>query len=177
MVPITVVIPESVTAEGNVKVAFVPAIANPEAPTTTELNAAGSVDLSCFLMPDWAGIGAEQNKGESRRFCSRESFERLGRIRRTIGDIVYTYLPQDDGADAGNKAYTTLQEGTTGFLVLRYGLDASDAFAAAQKLDIIPAEMGSRSKTVSGTDEFAPLTVTQGIGATGVLVEDAVVAS
>lgn len=173
----TVVIPESVTAEGNVKVAFIPAGADPTAFTLAELNAATGVDLSCFLMPDWGGVTADQNKGESRRFCSTESFDRLGTIKRSIGDIVYTYLPQGDNTDPGNKAYTSLPKGTTGFLVLRYGLPAGDAWAADQKYDTVPVEMGARSKSATGSDEFAPLTVTQGIGATGVLVEDGVVAA
>jgi hypothetical protein len=172
----TVVIPESVTAEGNVKVAFVPAIASKSAPTVAELTATGAVDLSCYLMPDWGGISADQNKGESRRFCSTESFDQLGTIKRSIGDIVYTYLPQATGTDPANKVYTALQKGTKGYLVIRYGLPSTTAFAAAQKVDLIPVEMGARSKAVAGSDEFAPLTVSQGIGATGVLVEDAAVA-
>lgn len=172
----TVVIPASVTAQGNVNAVFVPAIANTSAPTTAEINAAGAVDLSCYLMPDWAGVTADQNKGEDRRFCSTESFDRLGTVKRTIADIVYTYLPQGTSAVAGNKVYTALPKGATGYLVIRYGLPTTTAFAAAQKVDIIPVQMGARSKSVQGTDEFAPLTVTQGIGATGVLVEDAVIA-
>lgn len=173
----TVVIPASVAAQGNVSVYFVPAISTVSAPTVAELTATGAVDISCFLMPDWGGITADQNKGEDRRFCSTEAFDRLGIVKRTVADLVYTYLPQATGSTAGNKAYTALTNGATGFLVMRYGLPTTTALATGQKLDIIPVQAGARSKTAQGSDEFAPLTVTQGLGATGVLVEDAVVAA
>lgn len=168
----TVVIPASITAQGNVKVAWVPAIAG-ASPTVVEVTAVGAVDLSCFLMPDWGGITADQNKGEDRRFCSTESFDRLGTVKRSIADLVYTYLPQTVGTDPANKVYTTLAAGTTGFLLIRYGLPVATAFAASQKVDYIPAIAGVQVKSVAGSDEFAPLTVTQGIGATGILVKDA----
>lgn len=173
----TVVIPASVTAVGNVKVAFVPALANTSAPTVAELTATGAVDISCFLMPDWGGVTADQNKGQDRRFCSKEAFDRLGTVTRSVADIVYTYLPQAVGTDPANKAYTTLVQGTNGFLVIRYGLDVSVAFTAAQKVDVLPVTLGVQTKAVAGSDEFAPLTVTQGMGATGILVRDAVVAA
>ena len=173
----TVVIPASVTAQGNVSAWFVPAIASVTAPTVAEITATGAVDLSCFLMPDWGGVTADQNKGEDRRFCSTESFDRLGTVKRSIADLVYTYLPQGTSSDPGNKVYTALPKGATGYLVLRYGLPTTTALAAAQKVDIIPIKAGARSKSAQGSDEFAPLTVTQGLGATGVLVEDSVVAA
>lgn len=170
----TVSIPEYVTAEGNVKVAFVPAIANLSAPTVVELNA--GVDITCYLPETWAGVTADQAKGEQRRMCSKESFETLGRIKRAISDFTYTYLPQALGTDPANKVKTKMAPGTHGFLVTRYGPDATDAWAADDVVDVLPAECGAQNKNTGGSDEFAPLTITQGLSATGVLVEDAVVA-
>lgn len=172
----TVVIPASITAQGNVKVAFVPAIASVAAPTVAELTATGAVDISCYLMPDWGGITADQAKGSDSRFCSTQSFERLGRITRSVADIAYTYLPQTVGTDVANNAYTKLTPGANGYLVVRYGKGAGVAFTVGDKVDILPVTLGAQTKAVSGSDEFAPLTVTQGIGATGVLQQDAVVA-
>ena len=171
----TVSIPEFVTAEGNVKVAFVPAIANIAAPTVTELNA--GVDITCYLPETWGGITADQARGEQRRMCSKESFEILGRITRQVADFTYTYLPQEDSSDPANKVKTTMAPGTPGFLVMRYGPAATDAWAAADVVDVIPVEAGAQTKNTGGSDEFAPLTITQGVSATGVLEEDAVVAA
>lgn len=171
----TVTIPEFVTAEGNVKVAFVPAIANLSAPTTTEL--AAGVDITCYLPETWGGITADQARGEQRRMCSKEAFETLGRIKRAIADFTYTYLPQAAATDPANKVKKTMAPGTNGYIVTRYGPDATDAFATADIVDVLPAECGAQTKNTGGSDEFAPLTITQGVSATGVLVEDAVVAA
>lgn len=172
----TVSIPEFVTAEGNVKVAFVPAIANLAAPTVAELTATGAVDITCYLPETWGGITADQAKGEQRRMCSKESFETLGRIKRAVADLTYTYLPQSPDTDAANKVKKALATGVNGFLVTRYGPDATDAFAVGDVVDVLPIEAGAQNKNTGGSDEFAPLTITQGISATGVLEEDAVVA-
>lgn len=173
----TVVIPEFVTALGNVKVAFVPAIADTAAPTVAEVTASGAVDISCFLPADWAGPTADQNKGSYRPFCSKQAYDQLGQVSRGMSDLTYTYLPQGDSTDPGNKAYTNLSEGASGFLVFRYGIDAGTAFAAADKVKILPVKMGAQNFPVTGSDEFAPLVVTQGVGVTGPMVNDAVIAA
>ena len=164
----TVTIPESITAEGNVKAAFVAAIADLDEPTPTEAN--GGVDISCYLMPDWEGPTATQNTGEDRRFCSRETFTRLGRNQWEISPLVYTYLPQELGTpgNAANDVYEALTPDTTGFLVIAYGKDPSAAFAADDIVDVFPIEAGVQVKQAVGTDEFAPLTVTQALAVTGV---------
>ena len=170
----TVTIPEFVTAEGNVKVAWIPAIADLNAPTLVELNA--GVDITCYLPETWGGITADQAKGEQRRMCSKESFETLGRIKRAVADLTYTYLPQAPDTDAGNKVKKALATGVSGYLVTRYGPDATDAFATGDVVDVLPVEAGAQNKNKGGSDEFAPLTITQGMSARGVLEEDAVVA-
>jgi hypothetical protein len=172
----TVTIPESVTAEGNVKAVFVTAIVAPvNTPSPTELN--GGVDISCYLMPDWDGPTATQNTGEDRRFCSRETFTRLGRNQWEISPLVYTYLPQELGTpgDAANEVYEALPPNETGYLVVSYGKDPATTFAAGDIVDVFPIEAGVQVKQARGTDEFAPLTVTQALAVTGVPELDAVV--
>lgn len=173
----TVSIPESVTAEGNVKAVFVPALADVDAPTVAELT--GGVDISCYLMPDWDGPTATQNTGEDRRFCSRETFTRLGRNQWEISPLVYTYLPQELGTpgDPANEVYEALTPNTTGYLAIAYGKDPANAFAAADVVDVFPVEAGVQVKQARGTDEFAPLTVTQALAVTGVPNLDGAVAA
>lgn len=167
----TVSIPESVLAEGNVKAVFVPTLAAVSAAT---LNA--GVDISCYLMPDWDGPTATQNTGESRRFCSRESFQRLGRKSWTIPPLVYTYDPQNAAGDA-NAVYDALAEGNEGFLVVGYGIEPESDFAAADLVDVFPVECGVQVKNARGSDEFAPLTVTQTLAVVNVVRQDVAVAA
>jgi hypothetical protein len=172
----TAEIPEFVTAEGNVKAAFVTTIANLAAPTATELNA--GQDISHHLMPDWDGPGGEQSTGDQRRFSSRQTFQVLGRTSRNVSPISYTYLPQmlgTPGSD-GNEVYEALVPGTEGFLVTGYGVDPDGVWAASDVVDILPVECGERFKGARGEDEFAPLTVMQSFGVKGVITEDSEVA-
>ena len=173
----TVSIPESVTAEGNVKVIFVPALADPAEPKLTELNAATAVDISCFMMPDWDGANAEQSTGEDRRWCSKESFDRLGRIKWSIAPLTYTYLPQGLPSLPGNKAYAGLTQGNTGFVVVVYGVDAQAPLSVADIADVLPVECGVQNKNAKGADEFAPLTVTQTLGVTGSVHQNKAIAA
>lgn len=170
----TVEIPTWVAAEGNVKAVFVPSVADLSAPSAAVVNA--GVDVSCFLLPDWDGPGGTQNKGEQRRFCSRETFDVLGRIKRNVAALSYTYNPQELGAPGGdgNEVYEALAEGNTGVLVVGYGLDPANPFAVGDVADLIPVEAGFQAKGARGSDEFAPLTVTQELGVTGAVATDSV---
>lgn len=171
----TVSIPESVVAEGNVKVVFVPVIADPAAPTVTELTA--GTDLSCYMMSGWEGLTAEQNTGEDRRFCSTEVFQRLGRTSWTVSPLSYTYLPQGDDTGDANAVYDALAKDNTGFLVVGYGIDPAVDFAMANLVEVAPVKCGVQIKATTGEDEFAPLTVSQTLGVTGTVTQDAVVAT
>jgi hypothetical protein len=166
-------IPPSVLAEGNVKVVFVPTLASVTAPTAVALNA--GVDISCYLMPDWDGPTATQNTGSSRRFCSREDFQRLGRVSWTVPPLVYSYGPQDDTGEI-NAAREALAAGVEGFLVVGFGIAPDEDFAASDKVDVFPVEAGVQVKQARGADEFAPLTITQTLAVTGTVAQDSTVA-
>lgn len=168
----TVTIPASVTAQGNVKAVFIPTMAG-AAPTAVEL--AAGTDITCYLMPDWAGPTATQNTGDDARFCSTQTFTRLGRVSWEIAPLSYTYSPQLVGSDPSNKVYTALAAGTTGYVVIAYGVSPAVAIAATKKVDVFPVKTGVQDKKVTGSDEFAPLTVLQTLAVTGIVVQDAVV--
>lgn len=176
----TTSIPESVTAEGNVKAAFIPAISNlATGPTVAEMTA--GILISNYLMPDWDGITGTQNKGEDRRFGSKQVFQKLGRINNEVATLTYTYLPQELGTpgDEANEVYETLAPGTNGYLVLGYGLDAENdaAFVADDVVDVVPVTCGEQFKAARGSDEFAPLTVTQELVVTGLKITDREIAA
>lgn len=167
----TVSIPEYVLAEANVEMWFVPAIANPAAPTVAEITAGQRI--ACYLPTSWAGMTAQQSKTQKSRMCTVESWEVLGKVQRSIADLTYTYVPQSLGTSGGdgNEVYEALAEKNTGFLAVRYGLAAATAPIAAQVFDITPAEAGAQNKDLP-TDDAAELTVTQTIGATGPTIPD-----
>lgn len=168
----SVVFPEGIVAEGNVKVAFVPTVSDPSAPTVIEV--AAGVDLSGYITAGQFTPSGEQARGENRRLGSKQTFQKLGRETPSIGDLNYVYDPQAAAADPENEAYETLTEDTEGFLVVRYGLDAEDVdFAAAQKVDLYPVQLGVQRKDAPPeNDEFALLTVTQAVAVTGRVVRD-----
>lgn len=175
----TVVFPEGISAEGNIKVAFVSTIAaTTNIPTVAELAATGSVDLSCYITSEF-GVSREQSTGEDRRLCSKEVFQALGRVTNSIPATEYVYEPQAAAASPTNKAYDTLKKGTKGYLVIRYGLDSSTvAWASGQKVDVIPVECGVQTKLGNqGADEFAKLRIQQTFGVRGPLVEDVAIAA
>jgi hypothetical protein len=164
----TIEIPE-VFAEGNVRAAFIPAIANlATGPTVAEM--AAGVLIGRYLMPDWDGFTGTQNKGESRRFSSREVYQRFGRTAHSIAPIIYTYNPQmlKTPGSPGNEVYEGCAEGNLGYMVLGYGLLAEDEltggdipFAEDDVISFASAECGEQFEGARGADEFAPLTVTQ----------------
>lgn len=174
----TVVFPEGVSAEGNIKVTFVPTLTSLTAPTVAELSGTGTVDLSCYITSEF-GVSREQATGEDRRLCSKEVFQALGRVTNDIPATEYVYDPQAASSSPSNKAYETLKKGVKGYLVIRYGLDARTvAYAAAQKVDIVPIECGVQVKLGNqGADEFAKLRIQQKFSVRGPMSEDAAVAA
>lgn len=142
----TVFFPEGVDAQGNESVIFVPDLADPTAPTVTELTGATAINLSCALR----GFEptAAQASVQDIRLCSREVYESPGRVTPTINDITYVYDPQAAGqADATNAHYDTLVQGITGYLVDRRGLDARTVdILADQIVDVYPVTLGQQRR-------------------------------
>jgi hypothetical protein len=138
--------PTGVAANGNVKVVWVNTIADPAAPTATELNAAGAVDLSCVLTGDGFSTGYSQETSEDARLCSTQVFQSPGAITYTVEDLTYIVTPQDDSPTGENKAAIQLTPGEVGFLVVRWGTTYSTAFAADDVVDVFPGALGGVAK-------------------------------
>ncbi len=160
----TVVFPDAINAEGNVKVRWVPVLANPASPSlATEINGASAKELTGVILGGAFQPTSEQAKGDDRRLGSKQTFQVFGRITDGVEDVTYVYDPQAAAGAAINIAYEALTQGATGYFVVRYGIDVNTAFAAAQKVDTIPVTCGvQRKSTPPADDEFAKLTVVQG---------------
>lgn len=141
----TVTFPEGVEGEGNVRVAFLLAIAGTGGPTLTEMGTA--VELVCYITGDGFQPGGEQVTNTDRRLCSRQVFGVPGAITYSLEEVSYVYDPQDPEDLLGeNEAYASLAPNTKGFIVIRWGLPYEDAWAADQIVDVFPVTMGAQFK-------------------------------
>ena len=159
--------PVGVPSDGMIKVAFVASLADASKVTLSELTAGTSVDATCYLSSFTPSADAQSI--EDRRLCTKQVFEDYGSVTYTIGDITYVYDTQNpSGTD--NKLYAALPTGTTGFLVVAWGKDADEAWAAGDVVDIYPVKMGPRVK--QPPEQNSKLKVTQKPFVTARVIED-----
>ncbi|WP_158684423.1 hypothetical protein [Amycolatopsis orientalis] len=123
--------------DGQIRVQFVPTIADPSAPTVTELNA--GVDLSCLITADGLDISVDEDKISIPKLCDTSNAEAPGRA--TYG-VELTLVRKTDNTE--DKAWTTLLRGTKGYLAIRYGVPSKTAFSAGDKPVIFPGAAGER---------------------------------
>ena len=136
--------PASIAADGNLLVKWVPSIANTAAPLATEINAGGSVDLSCYLTGSVFVPSTDEAVIPDPRLCSRQTFEAPGRLTEMM-QFGYVFNP---ASPADNVAYLTLIYLTLGFVVARWGLPFETAVVGGslQKVDVYPARCGVQQK-------------------------------
>lgn len=162
--------PISISADGSLKVAWVPTIADVENPTQAELTAGSVIDLSCYLTAGGFTPNTDEQVITDDRLCSRQTFERPGRFTDTL-EVMYVHNPDSAG---NNVAYTTLAYLTSGYIVSRWGVDYETAFATGDIVDVIPAQAGIQRK--SPPEANSVLKVAQKIFITGEVQRDVVVA-
>lgn len=133
----------STPADGNLKVVWVPTIANPDAPTVTELTAATAVDLSCYLTADGWNPSTDEQVISDDRLCDTETYEQPGRSSRSLE---VTYIDNTNNTGLENLAVETLVPGTAGYLVTRSGMPYDQPFAAGDLVDVWPVTCGVYQK-------------------------------
>lgn len=140
----SVLFPELISAPGQLKLALVDSIADLAAPKlATEINAVTSLDISCFVISEGWGPNSDQAKGTApRRVCTVASQETLGTASETLPDLLYAWDPQGAGTVDANKLYTKATPGTTKFIVARYGLVYTAAWAVGQFVDVHKVKFG-----------------------------------
>lgn len=163
--------PASVPSDGNQKVLWVPALANPAAPTVAELTGVGVVDISCYLAAGGFQNSVDESSIDDPRLCSRQVYDQPGRFKVGL-DLTYVHNP---ATPAQNVAYTTLVYLTAGYIVSRYGIAYETAIAAAQKVDVYPATCGKQVKIPS--EDNSVLKTGQKIFITGATHDDVAVAA
>lgn len=160
----SLVMPEGVPTLGNIAVKAVVTIASIAAPAlATELNAAGSEDISLHLYPAGWGPTADTPLGTApARLGSRKIRQSFNRTTFSLPALQYVYDPQADVADPGNEAFDLLKEGLEFYLVERRGLDAeTDVWAVGQKVRVHHVELGPQVTQGDPTDENAEFYIMQ----------------
>lgn len=127
-------------ADGNVKVTYVVSIANIAAPdVSAELSAGSSVALECLITADGFNISVDEAVVSLPALCETFDAESPGRAKYAIDLTCFRHI-----ATVDDKAWTTLLRGLSGFLVVRYGVAVTTAYAAADKLIVFPVTFGER---------------------------------
>ena len=138
--------PTGVPADGNVKVVWVPAIADQADPKVSEVTAAGALDITCGIVGGGFTTSADQTTTQDIRLCSRQVFEDLGDVSYSIEEIEYIITPQDSTANGENAIYNTLAPGTEGYIVVRWGKDFATALATGDVVDVYHVRLGPQVK-------------------------------
>lgn len=135
-------IPASVGTNGTIRAVFVASLASQTAPKLTEVAAVSSLDFSCYATGD--GINRETNEQnvEDPRLCSKAVYEQPGDTTDTM-EITYVFNPTSAGDD---EAHLELTEGRKGFVILRYAVDSSAAWAIGNIVDVVPCTLGVQRK-------------------------------
>jgi hypothetical protein len=127
-----------IVVDGFVRVSFVAAIANINAPVAaTELT--GGLLLASVITPDGL-IGFEPATADVDNSALNSTFD-----TKTIGRDSFSgtmlRLKKQSGTDT---AWTTLVRGTTGYIVVRRYMDNATAYAAGQPVNVYPIICGQR---------------------------------
>lgn len=132
----------STPADGNVLVKLVAAIADTSAPkVATEINAAGSIDISCYLTGGGYKPSLSEQVITDERLCTTQTYEQKGRSQRGL-EVEYIDNTNSANQTTYNKAKDTLIPGTAQYLVIRTGLPYATAAAAGQKFSVYPITPG-----------------------------------
>lgn len=158
-------VPDGIVSDGNVTILFVPTIADPSAPTVTELTGAGVIPLTYAGSGDGYKHTVTIDSITRDRFTLKQALSEEGTITHAITyTAVYTNDPTDDPARAG------LAQGTTGYVVERLGVANGTAFDADQVVTVIPVKGGYQSKDAPVKNQ--ELTYTQNLSVTGIVQDD-----
>lgn len=135
--------------DGNVRVSFVPTIANIHAPTTTELNAGTA--LESYITPTGLQIKATTASIDTSNLASTFTTQAAGRRSFAITVEMKRQTPTD-------VAYNLVPYRTAGFLVVRRTLTSSTAWLSTQVVEVYPVITGEPELTPPAMNEVGKFT-------------------
>ncbi|WP_326565075.1 hypothetical protein VSH64_24855 [Amycolatopsis rhabdoformis] len=123
--------------DGAIKVTYVPTIANIAAPTVAELGA--GLDLECLITADGLNVTVDEETVSIPKLCDTTNSEAPGRATYSID---FTFVRKTVTGE--DEAWATMVRKTPGFIVFRYGPLATQAYAAADPVQVFPGQSGER---------------------------------
>lgn len=124
-----------IPGDGKTRVDWVPAIANINAPTTTELNA--GVRVSQWTTADGV-VGFRPETADVATTNVESTFNTNTNGRRSFSGTMLRFKKQT-GSDI---VYTTMTPDTEGYIVIRRSLAAATAYASTQAVQVYPVICG-----------------------------------
>ena len=118
---ITIPAPRGIDAAGRESVWWVPAIADPTAPTVAEITA--GINLSCALYGFETSV--DQPTTTTAHLCDVQPVQRPGRATYSVGTLVVDDDPQRTDSTGNYEYLEVIVPGAQGYLVRRRGLLAS----------------------------------------------------
>ncbi len=138
-----------------IEVHYVPTVADPAAPTSTELNA--GTDLTAFLPEGGLNASLEGSIVDAADMSSKFNKTASG----TYGGQPLTAEFFRDNVKANDTAYTTLPRGTTGYLAIApRGLATAGTWAIGDDVDLWPIEVVSQNDSPFARNEMRKFSVT-----------------
>jgi hypothetical protein len=153
-----------IVVDGFTRVAFVSAIANIAAPTTTELNL--GILLQSVMTPDGL-VGFEPSTADVDNSALNSTFDTKTIGRDSFSGTKLIFKKQS----SGDTAYSTLTRGTTGYIVVRRDIDNATAWASTQAVEVYPVIFGQRRRlapaanTVTKWESDVKITTTPNLAA------------
>jgi hypothetical protein len=122
-----------IIVDSKTRAAWVPTIANINAPTVAELNA-GMLLQSTMTPSGLAGFAPDTAKVDNSSLASRYN---TGRVGKVSFDGTRLQFKRQTGTDT---IHDTLVYQTTGYIVIRRSVAESTAWTTGQKVSVYPAE-------------------------------------
>jgi hypothetical protein len=157
---------------------LVPAIADTSEPTVAEVNAAGGIYATCFLLQDQGGVQKTVNKTQlAALLCEDSTSEVRTPANFTMSDIVGVFDPQAAADDPDKALFEFLRNGFVGFAVRRQNVvnDTDDGVTAGQFVDVVAVDIDDAwpDKSAAGPEGF--YTFTSGVAVTATPVANVAV--
>lgn len=137
-----------VFADGQVRVAYVPTIANIAAPTVTELNA--GILLQSTLTADGL-VGFEASTAEIDTSSLASTFDTKNIGRDSYSGTLLRLKKQTVGADT---VRSTLTRAVVGYIVIRRGITETTAWASSQQVEVYPIICGRRKELMPAANSI-----------------------
>lgn len=132
------------------RVAFVPTIADIDAPTIPELDA--GTDISCDLTKDGLNPGGSTNALDSGSLCSKVDSQEAGTVGYQMELKAYLYRDQDNNIVLDEGLWPLVNWGDRGHIVVRRGPRFDAAWYTGQPVEVYKIQWGEPIPAASASN-------------------------